>query len=208
MRVFLFGLSPRCINLMSLKSKLIQLVLSTPYLTHYLMSHCMPVCVYAHDMVFDSVSSIRVLSLYVCTLDFEFPSESWFSLIFTGQRLYLYAWIISLDHVHMCLSVHASWPYFCTHWVDSNNHGPACLDFRVWSLWNLQVADQSSAVEAWIIGRSSRTLLFQASARLSSFPIVARERSFVLLILVYLIVFHISRLLVMCNIHVILDHIL
>jgi len=58
---------------------------------------------------------------------------------------------------------------------ESDSPGSVCPDPEAWNLWILPGADQSGAVEVWIIGRPSRALSFQALDKLSSFPIVTRE---------------------------------
>jgi len=65
MRVSLFGLSPRRINLMNPMFVLVPLVLSTFALTLFWMAHCMFMCAYVLDMVLDTCFLYLDLSIHV-----------------------------------------------------------------------------------------------------------------------------------------------
>jgi len=113
MRVSLFGLSPRCINLMNPKSKLVWLVLST-----FLFNQLFEVLLYAYVYLCFQFGFQYMLSLFgfidthVFTGFSDFLLTSDFPFKLTGQCLYPYAWIISLDYVHVCLPMHATWLHF------------------------------------------------------------------------------------------------
>jgi len=96
--------------------------------------------------------------------------------------------------VHMCLSLHAIWHSHHHSLGSSDSPGSSCPDPGAKSWWILPVADQSSAAEAWIIGRPSRPYPSRPPARLSSFSSVTRERLFVQFIIAYLFIFSHLRL--------------
>ena len=49
------------------------------------------------------------LSIHVYLLDFRFNTDSLISIYVTVHCLYLHACTTSLDHLHMCFPVHATW---------------------------------------------------------------------------------------------------
>jgi len=49
--------------------------------------------------------------------------------------------------IHMCLSVHATWPHFTTRWVASNFPGLACPDPGGWTEVNPSAEDQAYLVK-------------------------------------------------------------
>ena len=93
------------------KSELIQLVLSILvfircliYLSHIYLylnpRHC-----------FQCMLSDSDLLIYMYLLDFRFIIVPLIFIYVTSNCLYLYAWITSLDHVHVWLPEHANWLY-------------------------------------------------------------------------------------------------
>ena len=121
------------------------------------------------------------LLLYACAHDMIFNTCSFDSDLLT----------------HVCLSLHATWhsPYHSlgSFWL------PWIFMFRSRSLKlvDLPVADQRCAAEAWIIGRPSRVLFFQAPWLAFEFFCCNSWTSFVLFIIVYLFIFSHLRLSVM-----------
>jgi len=51
------------------------------------------------------------LLIYMYLLDFGFTIVPLIFIYVTGHCMYLYVWIISLDHVHVWLPKHANWLY-------------------------------------------------------------------------------------------------
>ena len=138
------------------------------------------------------ITSLDVSFLFMCACahDTVFNTYSFDSNLSTHVCLFPYATWHSSQY-----SLGSFWP-----------PGFSCLDPEAWRLWILSVVYQRCAAVAWIIGRLSKALSFQAPARLSSFPFVTRER---LLYCSYLYISLYSRICAYrwCNILVILRHI-
>ena len=82
------------------------------YVTHYLMFHYMLICAHAYDTILDTCFPYSNLLIHMFIWFLGFLLISNFPFKITGHYLYVYAWIKSLDHVHVCLTVHATWPHF------------------------------------------------------------------------------------------------
>ena len=104
------------------------------------------------------------------------------------------------------LSLHAIWhsPYHSLGSFDFPES--SCPGLRVWSLWTLPVADQSGTAEAWIIGRPSEALSFQAPCSALEFSCYNSEPPFVLFNL-NISLYSRNCAYQWCNSHVILCHI-
>ena len=143
MRVSLFGLFLRCTNLVEPWSKLVRLVL----------------------LVFNF---IRFYQFYVslgdiwgCIIYYTSRLFNFFCMRMLTTRFLIHAYDLDLL-IHECLSLHTTW-HSQHHSLESSvSLGSSCLGFGSWSRWTLPVTDQSGAAEAWIIGRPSRALSFQA----------------------------------------------
>ena len=121
-----------------------------------------------------------LLLLYDCAHDMIFNACLWFSL-----------------SIHVCLSLHATWPYHRHSPGSSDSPRSSCPGLRAWSLWILPVADLRGAAVAWIIGRPSRAPSFQAPCHALEFSCYDSKPPFVLFILEYLFVFSQLRISVM-----------
>ena len=124
MRVFLFGLSPWCINLVNLESEIVQLVLSILvfityliYLPHVYMYLCSSYCLLCMFLVSDS----SIYMIYCRSFKFSYVICCY---------LYLHTWITSLDHVHVYLLCTPSGFIICTRRVASDNPRFSCPDPR------------------------------------------------------------------------------
>ena len=140
-------------------------------------------------------------------LDFWFFTDFLIFLHVYGQRLYLLAWITSLDLVQKCLTIHTTWhsPHhslgsFWLPWIFMfRSLSLELLDSPCWS--------ECAVVASWISSWPFKPYPFRPTIRLSSFPFVIRKR---LLYCSYLYISLYSCICAYqgCNIHVILYHIL
>ena len=109
--------------------------------------------------------------------------------------------------IHMLLTLHVTCHSSRHSLGSSDSPGPACSDPGAWSFWILLVANQKCSEEAWIFGRPSGALSFQAPLLVSRVFFCNSWAYFVLFIIVYLFVFsHLYHW--WCNILVILYHML
>ena len=142
------------------------------------------------------LSLFGFIVIHVWTWFWVFFTDFMISLHVSGQCLYLYTWIISLDDVHMCLSVHNGLIFVLVGLLLTTLN----LHVQIYELGDCEFSWFLIRIAQWK-RRSSiyhpEPFSSKPPTRLSSFPFVAHERPFVLLILVYLIVFHISYLLTM-----------
>ena len=96
-------------------------------------------------------------------LDFKFTNDFLILIYVTGHYLYLYAWITSLDHVHLWLPEHANWIYLtyslCCFLTTQDLH-VQILECKLW--WPC-CSFSECAVKAWISGCLSRAPFLPAS---------------------------------------------
>ena len=119
MRISLFGLSSRCINLMNTQSELVQLVLSIFVFNACLMSLRIITCAYAHDTVFNACFLIQICRYMIFT---------WFRTYYWFSDYYLCYWSLPvlecLNHITLtctrvtaCALQLASFTYLLAHFL-------------------------------------------------------------------------------------------
>ena len=135
-------------------------------------------------------TSLLLLSYYTWVF------SAWYHLLYINFILHTLLTIQFSMHIydldlliHVYLSMHATWHSHHHSLGSSDSPGSSCPDFRVWSLQILPIADQRCVAEAWIIGRPSRALSFQAPYSTLEFSCCNSWAPFVLFILIYLFVF-------------------
>ena len=139
-------------------------------LVFYSTSHALILLYHVYFLL--DIACYLYLVLYACAHDTIFDAHLWFRFIDTRVLIYVR---------HLAFAYHSL--------ESSESPESSCPGLRVWSLWILLVADQSSIAVAWIIANCLKFYPLRLPARLSSFPSVTRKRPFVQFIIVYLFVF-------------------
>ena len=159
------------------------------------------------------IISVYILPYHLCSIPLVSFSYHIILCMFLLDIIYSLSTCSSMPVLTTRFSIHALliriYQYMCacpcmphgihhtTHWGVSDSPGSSCPDPRAWSLWILPVADQRCTAEAWIIGRPSRALSFQASCSALELSLCDSWASFVQFMIVYHFVFSHLRLSVM-----------
>jgi len=121
----------------------------------YLFTSSLIICVLFHQspaliILYHAYSLLDVI-YYLVTCSCMSMLTTQFSI------LALLIWIYRYTCAYPCtpLGIHHT-----TRWGVFDSPGSSCPDPWTWSLWILLVADQSSGVVAWIIGKPSKAIFF------------------------------------------------
>jgi len=113
------------------------------------------------------------LSIYMYFLTFRLTIDFLIFVHVTGHCLYMYAWITTLDHIHVLLSEHANWLYF----TYSLGYFLTTLDLHVqileselwWPYCSWSECTTEASISGCLLGAPFLLAPFDQLARFSSF---------------------------------------